>query len=60
MSPDERKNDAKEARQCGFKSVDPLPWKLRGVILPATAPAAENDRIARVSSMTFNMNPESV
>lgn len=60
MSPDERKNDAKEARQCGFVTVDPLPGKLRGVILPAAAPTAENDRTTRVSSITFDMNPESV
>ena len=55
-SRNERKNYAKEAANV---ISNPLPGKLRGVLLPA-APAAENDRTTRVSSVTFNMNPESV
>ena len=57
ISPDERKNDAKEARQCGFESVA---LGTPGVLLPAAASTAENDRTTQVSSTTFNMNPESV
>jgi hypothetical protein len=56
VSRNERKNYAKEAANV---ISNPLPGKLRGVLLPV-APTAENDRTTRVSSATFNMNPESV
>jgi hypothetical protein len=57
VSRNKRKNYAKEAANV---ISNPLPGKLRGVLLPAAAPAAENDRTTQVSSTTFNINPESV
>lgn len=57
VSRNERKYYAKEAANV---VSNPLPGKLRGVLLPAAAPAAENDRTTRVSSMALNVNPESV
>ena len=56
VSRNERKNYAREAANV---ISNPLPGKLWRVLLPA-APATENDRTTRVSSVTFNINPESV